>query len=142
MDFARALQVVAVTDDERDEYHDMTLPAVALALAVLAGRLDDDHELTDDEAPAMLALCERLRVFADKHERDLLRHLKYDQGMTWQQIAEAVEGQLGGRQAAQKRWSRLVDPDRRVTTGDYRRGAAEKRAVVDTMPPTAERADG
>ncbi|OLM28486.1 hypothetical protein Ae717Ps2_6426c [Pseudonocardia sp. Ae717_Ps2] len=45
--------------------------------------------------------------------------------MTWEQVAEAVDGQLGGRQAMQKRWTRLTAATRRTTTGDMRRGAAQ-----------------
>lgn len=83
----------------------------------------DMDKLTNDEVPAIwYALVQRLRYEADFYERSLIRHLKYDQGMYWADIAEAVDAQLGSKQAAHGKWKRLVAPDRRTTTGDMRRG--------------------
>ena len=43
------------------------------------------------------------------------------------QVADAVQAQLSSRQAAQGKWKRLVDPGRRTTTGDMRRGGRRKQ---------------
>lgn len=104
---------------------------------------DDEYELAEGEAAATFRLIEELRGAADEHERALLRHLKWGgEGMTWEQVSEAVDGQLGGRAAMQKRWSRLTSRSRRTTTGNMRRGAADPAARrytvsgVDTTTPT------
>jgi len=60
-------------------------------------------------------------------ERDLIRKLRAD-GLTWAQVADAVQAQLSSRQAAQAKWKRLIDPGRRVTTGDMRRGGRRPSA--------------
>lgn len=67
------------------------------------------------------ALVQELRRVADAAERDLVRHLRAE-GLTWAQVAAAVDAQLSSRQAAHAKWRRLVDPRRRTTTGDMRRG--------------------
>jgi hypothetical protein len=77
--------------------------------------------LTGDAAAAWYALVHEMRRLADYYERDLIRKLRAD-GMTWAQVADAVQAQLSSRQAAQAKWKRLVDPGRRITTGDMRRG--------------------
>ena len=46
--------------------------------------------------------------------------------MTWAQVADAVQAQLTSRQAAQAKWKRLIDPGRRITTGDMQRGGRRK----------------
>ncbi|OLM08268.1 hypothetical protein Ae505Ps2_6274c [Pseudonocardia sp. Ae505_Ps2] len=87
---------------------------------------DEEYDFSEGEPAALFAMCESLRSAADRYERDLLRTLKWGaEGMTWEQVAEAVDGQLGGRQAMQKRWTRLTAATRRTTTGDMRRGAAQ-----------------
>jgi hypothetical protein len=63
---------------------------------------------------------------ADRYERDLIRKLRQD-GLTWAQVADAVQAQLGSRQAAQAKWKRLVDPGRRITTGNMQRGGRRKQ---------------
>jgi hypothetical protein len=67
-----------------------------------------------------------MRRLADYYERDLIRKLRSD-GMTWAQVADAVQAQLSSRQAAQGKWKRLVDPGRRTTTGNMRRGGRRKQ---------------
>jgi hypothetical protein len=52
--------------------------------------------------------------------------------MTWAQVADAVQAQLSSRQAAQAKWKRLVDPGRRITTGDMRRGGRRAGHPTDT----------
>lgn len=123
-----------------------SLPAqMAVMLAGFRGRVDEDdeYELSEGEAAATFRLIEELRSAADEHERALLRHLKWGgEGMTWEEVSEAVDGQLGGRAAMQKRWSRLTSRSRRTTTGNMRRGAADptvRRSTVsgvDTTTPT------
>ncbi len=83
------------------------------------------------EAAAAYAAIQQLRYLADKYERDLIRSLRWNADgkviRTWAQVAEAVQAQLGSRQAAHARWGRLKSPARRTTTGDARRGAARPR---------------
>jgi uncharacterized membrane-anchored protein YjiN (DUF445 family) len=86
-----------------------------------------DGPLTDDAAAAWYALVHEMRRLADYYERDLIRKLRAD-GMTWRQVAEAVQAQLSSRQAAQAKWKRLIDPTRRTTNGDMRRGGARPRS--------------
>lgn len=72
------------------------------------------------------ALVQELRRLADYYERDLIRRLRAE-GLTWAQVADAVDAQLGSRQAAHAKWKRLIDPGRRTTTGDMRRGGRRKQ---------------
>jgi len=83
--------------------------------------------LTNDAAAAWYAVVGEMRRLADYYERDLIRKLRSD-GMTWAQVADAVQAQLSSRQAAQGKWKRLVDPGRRTTTGDMRRGGRRKQS--------------
>ena len=94
-----------------------------------------DGLLTHDGAAAWYALVGEMRRLADRYERDLIRKLRTD-GLTWAQVAEAVQAQLGSRQAAQGKWKRLIDPTRRTTTGDMRRGG-RRRKESDPGPDTA-----
>ncbi len=91
--------------------------------------------LADAEVPAAYAAIAALRAQADRFERDLIRSLRWDKAgnviRTWAQVAEAVQAQLGSRQAAHARWGRLKSPARRTTTGDSRRGAAQPRRQPD-----------
>ncbi|HEX3260223.1 MAG TPA: hypothetical protein VHS35_17000 [Pseudonocardia sp.] len=87
--------------------------------------------LTGDAAAAWYALVHEMRRLADYYERDLIRKLRAD-GMTWAQVADAVQAQLSSRQAAQAKWKRLVDPGRRITTGDMRRGGRRAGHPTDT----------
>ena len=59
--------------------------------------------------------------------------------MTWAQVADAVQAQLSSRQAAQAKWKRLVDPGRRITTGDMRRGG---RRPDQSRPTRGRRSSG
>lgn len=87
--------------------------------------------LAAGEAGAAYAAIQALRALADRYERDLIRALRWDKDgnvlRTWAEVAEAVDAQLGSRQAAHARWGRLKSPARRTTTGDARRGAAQPR---------------
>lgn len=141
MDFSEALRVVQVTEDEVGEHMDVRLAIpteVVTALAVLKARMAEGSTLDDEEAAAMYGLVVKMREDCERYERDLIRHLKHEQGRTWAEVAEVLQGQIGSRQAAQKKWARLTAPTRRVATGDYRRGAADpiarQAAVNDTMP--------
>jgi hypothetical protein len=82
--------------------------------------------LTRNGAAAWYAMVQELRRLADYYERDLIRQLRSD-GMTWAQVADAVQAQLSSRQAAQAKWKRLLDPGRRTTTGDMRRGGRPRQ---------------
>lgn len=82
--------------------------------------------LTNDAAAAWYAVVGEMRRLADYYERDLIRKLRSD-GMTWAQVADAVQAQLSSRQAAQGKWKRLVDPGRRTTNGNMRRGGRRKQ---------------
>jgi hypothetical protein len=53
--------------------------------------------------------------------------------MPWAQVADAVQAQLSSRQAAQAKWKRLVDPGRRITTGDMRRGGRRPGQAADDV---------
>lgn len=86
-----------------------------------------EGSLTRNGAAAWYALVQEMRRLADYYERDLIRRLRSD-GLTWAQVAEAVEAQLSSRQAAHGKWKRLVDPGRRTTTGDMQRGGRRKQA--------------
>ena len=91
--------------------------------------------LTGDAAAAWYALVHEMRRLADYYERALIRKLRAD-GLTWAQVADAVQAQLSSRQAAQAKWKRLVDPGRRITTGNMRRGG--RRPGQETSPDAAE----
>lgn len=148
MEFREALEQLSgfTGDDDRElrlavsEKAELPVRLAAL-LSRFRGRVaDEEYELGPGEAAATFRLIEELRYAADEHERALLRHLKWGgEGMTWEQVSATVEGQLGGRQAMQKRWARLTSSSRRTTTGDMRRGAAARRSTVpgvDTTTPT------
>jgi hypothetical protein len=100
-------------------------------LAFLAER-SKEGALTNDAAAAWYALVQEMRRQADYYERGLIRKLRSD-GMTWAKVADAVQAQLSSRQAAQAKWKRLLDPGRRTTTGDMRRGGRPKG--TGTRPP-------
>jgi uncharacterized membrane-anchored protein YjiN (DUF445 family) len=82
--------------------------------------------VTRDAAAAWYAMVHEMRRQADYYERDLIRRLRSD-GLTWAQVADAVQAQLSSRQAAQAKWKRLIDPGRRITTGDMQRGGRRKQ---------------
>jgi hypothetical protein len=90
--------------------------------------------LTRNGAAAWYAMVQELRRLADYYERDLIRQLRSD-GMTWAQVADAVQAQLSSRQAAQAKWKRLIDPNRRVTTGNMQRGGRRKQTPTPPAVP-------
>jgi hypothetical protein len=108
-------------------------PMIARPDRSITGRLDrlkevsQDGGLTRDAAAAWYALVGEMRRLADYYERDLIRRLRAD-GLTWAQVADAVQAQLSSRQAAQAKWKRLLDPGRRTTTGDMRRGGRPRQS--------------
>ena len=108
-------------------------PMIARPDRSITGRLDRLKEvsagggLTRDAAAAWYALVGEMRRLADYYERDLIRRLRAD-GLTWAQVADAVQAQLSSRQAAQAKWKRLLDPGRRTTTGDMRRGGRPRQS--------------
>jgi hypothetical protein len=123
--------------EEAQRWLERADPAVARRRESITQQLDGLAErartgtLTHDGAAAWYALVQELRRRADSYERDLIRTLRSD-GLTWAQVADAVQAQLSSRQAAQAKWKRLVDPGRRTTTGDMRRGGRRRQA--DTPP--------
>ena len=108
-------------------------PMIARPDRSITGRLDRlkevsaDGGLTRDAAAAWYALVGEMRRLADYYERDLIRRLRAD-GLTWAQVADAVQAQLSSRQAAQAKWKRLLDPGRRTTSGDMRRGGRPRQS--------------
>jgi hypothetical protein len=119
--------------DEAVRWLDRVDPMIARPDRSITGRLDRlkevsaDGGLTRDAAAAWYALVGEMRRLADYYERDLIRRLRAD-GLTWAQVADAVQAQLSSRQAAQAKWKRLLDPGRRTTTGDMRRGGRPRQS--------------
>jgi hypothetical protein len=119
--------------EEAVRWLDRVDPMIARPDRSITGRLDRLKEvsaeggLTRDAAAAWYALVGEMRRLADYYERDLIRRLRAD-GLTWAQVADAVQAQLSSRQAAQAKWKRLLDPGRRTTTGDMRRGGRPRQS--------------
>jgi hypothetical protein len=119
--------------EEAVRWLDRVDPMIARPDRSVTGRLDRlkevsaDGGLTRDAAAAWYALVGEMRRLADYYERDLIRRLRAD-GLTWAQVADAVQAQLSSRQAAQAKWKRLLDPTRRTTTGDMRRGGRPRQS--------------
>ena len=126
MDFAHAVRWVERADPTvtRDR-----TPGALLAHLKEKARADGG-ELTDDAAAAWYAIVHEMRRQADAYERDLIRSLRAG-GRTWAQVADAVQAQLSSRQAAQAKWKRLLDPMRRTTNGDMRRGGRRRAATPE-----------
>jgi hypothetical protein len=118
--------------EEAIRWLDRVDPAIARPDRSITARLDRlkeksaDGGLTRDAAAAWYAMVQEMRRLADYYERDLIRRLRAD-GLTWAQVADAVQAQLSSRQAAQAKWKRLLDPGRRTTTGDMRRGGRPRQ---------------
>jgi hypothetical protein len=123
----------AMKYEEAVRWLDRVDPMIARPDRSITGRLDRlkevsaDGGLTRDAAAAWYALVGEMRRLADYYERDLIRRLRAD-GLTWAQVADAVQAQLSSRQAAQAKWKRLLDPGRRTTTGDMRRGGRPRQS--------------
>jgi hypothetical protein len=123
----------AMNYEEAVRWLDRVDPMIARPDRSVTGRLDRLKEvsaeggLTRDAAAAWYALVGEMRRLADYYERDLIRRLRAD-GLTWAQVADAVQAQLSSRQAAQAKWKRLLDPGRRTTTGDMRRGGRPRQS--------------
>lgn len=126
--------------DEAQRWLERVEPSVSRPDLSITQQLDalkqrgKDGVLTHDGAAAWYALVQEMRRLADYYERDLIRRLRSD-GLTWAKVAEAVQAQLGSRQAAQAKWKRLIDPGRRTTTGDMQRGGRKKQVG----PPADDR---
>lgn len=118
--------------EEAVRWLDRVDPAIARPDRSITARLDRLKEksaeggLTRDAAATWYAMVQEMRRLADYYERDLIRGLRAD-GLTWAQVADAVQAQLSSRQAAQAKWKRLLDPGRRTTTGDMRRGGRPRQ---------------
>lgn len=98
-------------------------------------------EAPEQGAAIWYALVQRLRYLADYYERDLVRQLRFGSdevaGLTWAQVAEAVDSNLGGKQAAYQKWKRLVEPTRRPA-GAPGRGGWPKGRPRSPETPTPE----
>jgi hypothetical protein len=118
--------------EEAHRWLERAEPSITRATRSLADEVEllkqrsKEGPLTRDAAAAWYAIVHEMRRVADKYERDLIRKLRAD-GLTWAQVADAVQAQLSSRQAAQAKWKRLIDPGRRVTTGDMQRGGRRKQ---------------
>jgi hypothetical protein len=118
--------------DEAQRWLERVDPAIARKRTSLPEQLEEmktraaEGVLTRDAAAAWYALVQEMRRLADAYERDLIRTLRSD-GLTWQQVADAVQAQMSSRQAAQAKWKRLIDPTRRTTNGNMRRGGRPPR---------------
>lgn len=119
--------------EEAQRWLERADPAIARKRRSITEQLEDmktqaaDGVLTRDAAAAWYALVQELHRLADAYERDLIRTLRSD-GLTWQQVADAVQAQMSSRQAAQAKWKRLIDPTRRTTNGNMRRGGRPPQA--------------
>jgi hypothetical protein len=122
--------------DEAQRWLERADPSIARKRQSLPEQLEDmktraaEGVLTRDAAAAWYALVQEMHRLADSYERDLIRTLRSD-GLTWQQVADAVQAQMSSRQAAQAKWKRLIDPTRRTTNGNMRRGG---RPPQDSPP--------
>ncbi len=91
------------------------------------------HSFPVDTAPAFYERVQQLRELADYYELALIRYLKYDQGLTWAEVAEAVAANLSNRQAAHAKWKRLIDSERRHAgspgRGGWPKGKPRSRAT-------------
>jgi hypothetical protein len=118
--------------EEAQRWLERADPSIAKQRESITQQLDGLKEraaeglLTHDGAAAWYALVGEMRRLADYYERDLIRKLRSD-GLTWAQVADAVQAQLNSRQAAQGKWKRLIDPGRRTTTGNMQRGGRRRQ---------------
>jgi hypothetical protein len=125
--------------EEAQRWLERAEPSIVRADRSITSQLDvlkarsRDGPLSRDGAAAWYALVQEMRRQADYYERDLIRKLRLD-GLTWAQVADAVQAQLSSRQAAQAKWKRLIDPGRRTTTGDMQRGGRRKQTDFPTGP--------
>lgn len=87
---------------------------------------DGAEELPENWAAIAYGLVQATRRTADTYEAWLIRTLREGgpegEPMTWAAVAEAVDSHLGSRQAAQAKWKRLIDANRREYGGPGRGG--------------------
>lgn len=69
-------------------------------------------EFSDDQAAKFYRYLMLIRKVSEQAERSLIRYLKYRRLMTWQEVADTLGGEHHSRQAMQRRWARLIDPNR------------------------------
>ncbi|MCD2191729.1 hypothetical protein [Actinomycetospora soli] len=91
---------------------------------------------------AWYALVQDTRRLADVYEAALIRKLRAGEGpsgeTTWASVAAAVDSHLGSRQAAQQKWKRLLDGNRREYGGPGR-GGRQKTSSESVADPETER---
>lgn len=91
--------------EEAQRWLERADPSIAKKRESITEQLDGmkeraaDGVLTHDGAAAWYALVQEMRRLADYYERDLIRTLRAG-GMTWKEVADAVQAQLSSRQAA------------------------------------------
>lgn len=78
------------------------------------------RRLSGDEIGSWVGTLDEVRRMADYHERNLIRYLKYDLRLRWQDIADILG--LASKQAAQQRWRRLAPDNSR----EIRRGRGDE----------------
>lgn len=111
-------------------------------LAALDSALRDQPAALPEDWPAIAyGLVQAARQAADVYEAWLIRTLREHgvdgTAMTWGQVAEAVDSHLGSRQAAQAKWKRLIDVNRREYGGPGRGGRPRTTPNPPTGPQTA-----
>lgn len=85
------------------------------------GAKDKTRRLSGVEIATWVQALDEVRSRADYYERGLIRYLKYDLKLRWQDVADLLG--LDSRQAAQQRWRRLA-PD---AGREVRRGRGDRR---------------
>ena len=109
-------------------------------LTALSMAVDQDEEQLPDDWPAIAyALVQATRRVADTYEAWLIRSLREGAGpsgeTTWAAVATAVDSHLGSRQAAQMKWKRLIDSNRREYGGPGRGGRPKGRSAGPANSP-------
>lgn len=148
---AEALRILQreVTSEDRDAASDGLVVEFVTLLRAMHDRdtgsaSDDDGDggdwLDDAPAAAVLRLTGEVIRIMETYELAVMRRIYHKQGGTWQDVAD-LHPRLDGRSAAQKRFTRLKDDQRRVRSGDFHRGAAVKRSkppVIDSSTAADE----
>lgn len=135
----RTLQQVA-TAEERETAADSLLVEIVTLLRVFddRGKGDDAQELDDDEVAAIFRLTRETIRRVEAIERNTIRRFKHEQGNTWQDVAD-LHPWLTDKTASLNLWKRLTDDNRRVASGDFKRGAAiSKKEPGDHSSPDTQ----
>ena len=115
-------------DEARDRARTLGFTGTSVEqLTALSMAVDQDEDELPEDWPAIAyALVQATRRVADTYEAWLIRSLREGAGpsgeTTWAAVATAVDSHLGSRQAAQAKWKRLIDANRREYGGPGRGG--------------------